>query len=217
MSFESLKKTRIHSEPLYYLHYMCLNQRWFYCFHIAILRHGTSNFDFNFESAKKNKNKKSAVKVNRILLDLGWLTRWSIVGIGSTSLDFEATFSLWFVRSYGIWGCLSMSHFFFDSVPTSVLESFTKVKCICFLAYVIVVVGNNIGPVKCLCRFTILNQSRMFVQGTRAPELFTVQTFEKDWRRELLQLAMRSRTRWTHTWFIFAQFNNSHESHEDEM
>ena len=51
----------------------------------------------------------------------------------------------------------------------------------------------------------------------RAPELFTVQTFEKDWRRELLQLAMRSRTRWTHTWFIFAQFNNSHESHEDEM
>ena len=57
-----------------------------------------------------------------------------------------------------------MSHFVFDSVPTSVLESFTKVKCICFLAYVIVVVvGNNIGPVKCLSPFTILNQSGMFV------------------------------------------------------
>ena len=171
---------------------MCLNQRWCYCFHITILRHGTSNFDFNFESAKKNKNKKSAVKVNRILLDLGWLTRWSIVGIGSTSLDFEATFSLWFVRSYGIWGCLSMSHFVFDSVLTSVLECIHK---------------SNIYLLSCirlLLLKTILDQwnvcvvSQFWIRARclfRAPELFTVQSFEKDWRRELLQLAMRSRTR----------------------
>ena len=56
-----------------------------------------------------------------------------------------------------------MSHFVFDSVLASVLDSFTKVTYIFFLAYVIVVVGINIGPEKCLCRFTILNQRRMFV------------------------------------------------------
>ena len=57
-----------------------------------------------------------------------------------------------------------MSHFVFESFPTSVLESLTKVTYICFLAYmIVVVVGNNIGPVKCLSPFTILNQSGMFV------------------------------------------------------